>query len=277
MTEDNSTEIKGDPVRGRPSSETEEPSVRTSNGVDINRQTPVSISVFFPCYNEQDNVARTVQQAITVLEKIKADFEIIIVNDGSSDDTAAIADEIAARNSRVKVVHHHTNLGYGAALKSGFKAAKKEFVFYTDGDGQFDINEMPPLLPLMEQFDIVSCYRLNRQDSLVRKLNGWGWTKLVCFLFGMKIRDIDCAFKLYRTNIFDNIELSSAGALIDAEILARAVRKGYSITQKGVHHLPRTAGVQTGANLKVILRAFRELFKLRRKIRNPKSDTKTKF
>ncbi|MBW8042122.1 MAG: glycosyltransferase family 2 protein [Planctomycetes bacterium] len=234
----------------------------------MNRQTPVSISVFFPCYNEQDNVARTVQQAITVLEKIKADFEIIIVDDGSSDNTDAIADEIAARNSRVKVVHHHTNLGYGAALKSGFKAAKKEFVFYTDGDGQFDINEMPPLLPLMEQFDIVSCYRLNRQDSLVRKLNGWGWTKLVCFFFGMKIRDIDCAFKLYRTDIFDNIELSSAGALIDAEILARAVRKGYSITQKGVHHLPRTAGEQTGANLKVILRAFRELFKLRRQIRN---------
>jgi hypothetical protein len=154
-----------------------------------------------------------------------------------------------------------------AALKSGFKAATKELVFYTDGDGQFDINEMPPLLPMMAQFDIVSCFRLNRQDSLLRKLNGWAWTKLVCLLFGMKIRDIDCAFKLYKTKIFDNIELSSSGALIDAEILARAVRKGYSITQKGVHHYPRTAGAQTGANLSVILRAFKELFKLRRKIR----------
>jgi glycosyltransferase involved in cell wall biosynthesis len=227
-----------------------------------------SISVFFPCYNEQDNVERTVQNALDVLENLDADFEVIIVDDGSRDDTAKIADEIAVRNDRVKVVHHQTNLGYGAALKSGFKEATKELVFYTDGDGQFDINEMPPLLPLMAKFDIVSCYRLNRQDSMLRKLNGWAWTKLVCLLFGMKIRDIDCAFKLYKTEIFDNIELSSEGALIDAEILARAVRKGYSVTQKGVHHYPRTAGAQTGANLKVILRAFRELFKLRRKIRH---------
>ena len=237
------------------------------NRIDSSRQTPVSISVFFPCYNEQDNVERTVQNALTVLESLKADFEIIIVDDGSRDGTAKIADEIAAGNGRVNVVHHHATLGYGAALKSGFKAAKKELVFYTDGDGQFDIDEMPPLLPLMEQFDIVSCFRLNRQDSLLRKLNGWAWTKLVCLLFGMKIRDIDCAFKLYKTEIFDNIELSSDGALIDAEILARAVRKGFSVTQKGVHHYPRTAGAQTGANIKVILRAFRELLKLRRKIR----------
>jgi glycosyltransferase involved in cell wall biosynthesis len=246
VTEDGSTERRGD-----------------SDG-----QTPVSISVFFPCYNEQDNVKSTVQNALTVLENLKADFEVIIVDDGSRDDTAKVAEEIAAGNGRVKVVHHHANLGYGAALKSGFKAATKELVFYTDGDGQFDINEMPPLLPLMAQFDIVSCYRLNRQDSLLRKLNGWAWTKLVCFLFGMKIRDIDCAFKLFRTDIFKNIELSSAGALIDAEILARAVRRGYSITQKGVHHYPRTAGAQTGANLKVILHAFKELLKLRRQIRH---------
>jgi glycosyltransferase involved in cell wall biosynthesis len=233
-----------------------------------NPDTPVSISVFFPCYNEQDNVERTVNNALDVLKNLKADFEVIIVNDGSRDATARIADDIAARNDRVKTVHHKTNLGYGAALKSGFKAVTKDLVFYTDGDGQFDISEMPPLIPLMDQYDIVSCYRLDRQDSLIRKLNGWAWTKLVCLLFGVKIRDIDCAFKLYKTQIFDNIEMSSDGALIDAEILARAVRKGYTVTQKGVHHFPRTAGEQTGANLKVILRAFKELFKLRRRIRH---------
>ena len=223
----------------------------------------VSISVFFPCYNEQDNITRVVEQALTVLEKLNADFEVIIVNDGSSDSTGQIADEIAGQKDRVKVVHHGTNLGYGAALQSGFKAATKELVFYTDGDGQFDINEMPPLLRLMEQYDIVSCYRLNRQDNLIRKINGWCWTKLVCLLFGMKIRDIDCAFKLYRREIFDNIKVVSTGALIDAEILARAVRKGYRVTQQGIHHYPRTAGAQTGANLRVILRAFRELLRLR--------------
>ncbi|MHC4692846.1 MAG: glycosyltransferase family 2 protein [Planctomycetota bacterium] len=243
--------------------------VHDSNKItdDSDRQKSVSISVFFPCYNEQGNVTNTVRNAIDVLENLKADFEVIIVDDGSHDDTPEIADEIAAKNNRVKVVHHPTNLGYGAALQSGFKAAKKNLVFYTDGDGQFDIREMPTLLPLMENFDIVCCYRLNRQDPLVRKINGWAWTKLVCFVFGIKIRDIDCAFKLFKTKIFENMELSSTGALIDAEILARAVRKGYSVTQKGVHHYPRTAGAQTGANLKVILRAFKELFKLRRKIR----------
>ena len=227
----------------------------------------VSISVFFPCYNEQENVGRTVEKALAVLDKLKADFEVIIIDDGSTDGTGRIADEIASRNNKVKVVHHRTNLGYGAALQSGFKAATKELVFYTDGDGQFDINEMPPLLPLIEHCDIVSCYRLNRQDSIIRKINGWCWTKLVCLLFNLKVRDIDCAFKLYRREIFDKIKLVSSGALIDAEILARAVRKGYCITQKGVHHYPRIVGVQTGANLRVILRAFKELFKLRNQIR----------
>jgi glycosyltransferase involved in cell wall biosynthesis len=235
--------------------------------LDPNQQATFSISVFFPCYNEQDNITRTAEQALDVLQNLKADFEVIIVDDGSSDATGQIADKIADQNNKVKVVHHPTNLGYGAALQSGFKAAIKDLVFYTDGDGQFDINEMPPLLPLMNQYDIVSCYRLNRQDNIIRKINGWCWTKLVCLLFDMKIRDIDCAFKLYKREIFDNIKISSTGALIDAEILGRAIRKGYSITQKGIHHHPRIAGTQTGANIRVILRAFKELLKLYRNIK----------
>jgi len=244
----------------------------TENNSQSNRTGPdpggvVSISVFFPCYNEQDNVARTVAQAVAVLEKLDADFEVIIVNDGSSDTTGQLADELSARDSRIKVVHHQANLGYGAALQSGFKAAGKELVFYTDGDGQFDINELPPLLPLMARYDIVSCYRLNRRDNLVRRINGWCWTKLVCLLFGMKVRDIDCAFKLYKREIFDNIELSSSGALIDTEVLARAIGRGYSVTQRPVHHYPRAAGSQSGANVKVIFRAFEELFALYRRIR----------
>ena len=227
----------------------------------------VSISVFFPCYNEQDNVARTTERAIAVLENLNADYEAIIVDDGSKDATGQIADKIAARNKRVRVVHHPTNLGYGAALQSGFRTAAKELVFYTDGDGQFDMSEMPPLLPLIKQYDIVSCYRLNRQDNMIRKINAWCWTKLVCFLFRMKIRDIDCAFKLYKREIFDNIKMTSTGALIDTEILARATRKGYTVTQRGVRHYPRTSGTQTGAKLGVIIRAFRELFKLYNQIK----------
>jgi len=228
----------------------------------------VSISVFFPCNNEQENVGPTVEKAIMVLEELNADFEVIIVDDGSCDDTEKIAADIADRDDRVKVVRHRRNLGYGAALQSGFEAATKELVFYTDGDGQFDLGEMPPLLELMARYDIVSGYRLDRKDSAMRKINGWCWTKLVCLLFGLKIRDIDCAFKLYKREVFDNIELSSTGALIDTEILARAARKGYRITQKGVHHYRRTAGEQSGANLRVILRAFKELFVLQRRIRS---------
>ncbi|MBN2182443.1 MAG: glycosyltransferase family 2 protein [Sedimentisphaerales bacterium] len=227
-----------------------------------------SISVFFPCFNEQENVRLTVEKALGVLEKLDMDFEVIIIDDGSSDGTGQIADELADRDGRIKVVHHDVNLGYGAALQSGFAAASKDLVFYTDGDGQFDIGEMPPLLPLLEQYDIVSCYRLNRRDPLIRKINGWCWTKLVCLLFGMKIRDIDCAFKLYKRKIFEGLSLSSKGALIDTEVLARASRKGYRITQRGVHHYPRAAGLQTGANIRVILRAFRELFQLYGKIRS---------
>ncbi len=227
----------------------------------------ISISVFFPCYNERDNLEGVVKRALVVLEGLNADYEVIIVDDGSTDGTAKIADDIAGENSRIKVAHHQTNLGYGAALQTGFKAATKELVFYTDGDGQFDMNGMPPLLPLMEQYDIVSCYRLDRKDNLIRKINGWCWTKLVCLMFGLKIRDIDCAFKLFKRDIFDNIRLASTGALIDTEILARAVRKGYRVTQKGVHHYPRTAGVQSGANLRVIIRAFKELLKLWSQVR----------
>ena len=231
-----------------------------------NRQTVKSLSVFFPCYNEQENVTHTVERALEILNKLDLDFEIIVVNDGSADKTGRIADDISRCDKRVKVVHHPRNLGYGAALQSGFKAASKEFVFYTDGDGQFDLKEMPPLLQLMGNYDIVSCYRINRQDPLIRKINAWCWTKLVCTLFGLKIRDIDCAFKLYKREIFDNIKLSSTGALIDTEVLARASRKGYKITQKGVHHYPRSAGMQTGANFRVILRAFKELFQLYKQI-----------
>jgi glycosyltransferase involved in cell wall biosynthesis len=230
------------------------------------RQEPDSISVFFPCYNEQDNVRRVYESADKVLRSTGLDYELIFVNDGSKDRTAEVLESIAAKDPRVKVVHHPVNRGYGSALQSGFRTAAKKLIFFADGDGQFDISEMPPLLPFLGQYDIVAGYRLNRQDPAMRKLNAWCWTKLVCTLFRMNIRDIDCAFKLFRRTVFDNMELKSTGALISTEILARAKRRGFTIKQVGVHHFPRTAGTQTGAKLSVILRAFRELFKLYRQI-----------
>ena len=229
--------------------------------------SPFSISVFFPCYNEQDNVKRVAAKAVEVLEALGVDFEVIIVNDGSADKTGQVADSVAQADKRVRVVHHPQNRGYGAALQSGIRAAQKNYICFTDGDGQFDIGEIQLLLPFIEQSDIVCGYRLNRKDPFMRKLNGWMWTKLVCMLFGMRIRDIDCAFKMFRREVFDGMKLSSTGALISAEILARATRQGCRIAEVGVHHYPRTAGKQTGANLKVILRAFKELFKLYNRIR----------
>ncbi|MEJ5258760.1 MAG: glycosyltransferase family 2 protein [Anaerohalosphaeraceae bacterium] len=225
-----------------------------------------SISVFFPCFNERENLEPLVHQAVQVLDKMGLDYEIIIVDDGSTDGTGALADALAAGNSRIRVIHHPVNKGYGAALQSGFRAASKELVFYTDGDRQFDLNELPPLLPLIEQYDIVSCYRLNRQEGWIRRFNGFAWTRLVCLLFHLNLKDIDCSFKLYKRKIFDGMPLVSTGALIDTEVLARAVRKGYTIRQVGVHHYPRRAGKATGAKLRVIARAFYELFKLRKTI-----------
>lgn len=225
-----------------------------------------SLSVFFPCYNEQDNIRRVYKSAAAVLGNRGVDYELILVDDGSTDQTPQIADAIAAADPRVMVVHHPANLGYGAALRSGIRAATKTLVFYTDGDGQFDLSELPPLLPLMQRYDIVSCFRLDRREGPNRKFNAWCWTRLVCLLFRMRFKDINCAFKLFKRRVFDGMELRSAGALINAEILARATRRGYAITQVGVHHFPRTRGRPTGANPRVIFRAFRELVKLYRQI-----------
>lgn len=225
------------------------------------------ISVFFPCYNEEENVERTTRAALAACARLFDDYEVIIVNDGSRDRTGQIADQLAATLPHVRAVHNNPNRGYGGALRRGFEESSKSYVFYTDGDGQFDFEELELLLPLMQKFEIVSAYRKNRQDPLHRRINAACWGVLVDALFGLHLRDVDCAFKIYPRRLFEEIELHSNGALIDTEILARARRLGYSIGQIGVTHYPRTAGTQTGANLKVILRAFRELFALHAKIR----------
>jgi glycosyltransferase involved in cell wall biosynthesis len=228
----------------------------------------ISLSVFFPCHNEQDNVERVVRQALEVLPQFSDDFEVIIVNDGSADRTGEIADRLAAADPRVRAVHHPQNQGYGGALQSGLRAAKKDWIFYTDGDGQFDVRELSLLIEKIDQFDVVAGYRLNRQEGLVRRFNGWAWTRLVGVVFGFRIKDVDCAFKIFKRRIFDRMALHSRGALISAEVLARASRAGYRITQVGVHHYPRLAGAPTGASPTVILRAFLELFRLHHRIRN---------
>ena len=232
----------------------------------MKKKKNINLSSFFPCHNEEANVERVTRQALGIAADVADDYEVIIVNDGSGDGTREIADRLAAENLHVRAIHHEVNQGYGGALQSGFRAATREWVFYTDGDGQFDIKELSGLIDLISEADIISCYRIDRQDSTLRKLNAWAWGKLVNFLFKLHLKDIDCAFKLFRREIFDHIEMQSRGALIDTEILARARRAGYTIIQRGVHHYPRTMGDQSGANLKVILCAFKELFQLRKEI-----------
>ena len=227
-----------------------------------------SLSIFFPCYNEEANVERVTRAALAAAPNFADDYEVVIVDDGSRDRTGEIGDSLAAADPHVRCVHNRPNRGYGGAVQRGLREAAKEWIFFTDGDGQFDFNEIPKLIALLDQgCDLAVGYRIKRADSLIRKLNAFCWGTLVRWQFGLKVRDIDCAFKLLPRKLMDEISLSSEGALISTELLARAAYKGYRIGEVGVHHYPRTAGVQTGAKLRVILRAFKELFKLSRRIK----------
>jgi glycosyltransferase involved in cell wall biosynthesis len=226
-----------------------------------------SLTIFFPCYNEEENVQKAAEAALEAAPLVTNDFEVIVVNDGSKDKTGQIADEIAARNSHVRVIHHPQNRGYGAALQSGYNHATKDAVFYTDGDLQFDIREITRLWPLLDDYEVVTGYRIKRMDSFIRKANSFGWTSLTKLLFRLPVRDVNCAFKLFRREVVTGLKLESEGALIDAEVFAKVKKAGFRITEVGVHHYPRQFGSQTGANPLVILRAFWELFKLWWKLR----------
>jgi glycosyltransferase involved in cell wall biosynthesis len=225
-----------------------------------------SISAFFPAYNEEANVEAMVERLRGVLPRVSDDWEIIVVDDGSRDRTAAIADALAAADPRVRVVHHPQNRGYGGALKSGFAASRKAYVFFTDGDGQFDVDELETLLPYVPEYDVVIGYRIDRAEGGLRRANAGAWNWLVRRLFGIPSRDVDCAFKLFDRRVFDVVRPEAEGAMISTEILARAVRAGFRVTEVGVHHFPRRHGTPTGANPLVIARAFYELFKLYRRI-----------
>jgi glycosyltransferase involved in cell wall biosynthesis len=225
-----------------------------------------SLSAFFPEYNEEANVENVVRTAQTVLPEVAEKWEIIPVNDGSRDRTGEIMDRLAKEDPHVKAVHHAKNQGYGGAVISGFQASTMDLVFFTDGDMQFDLREITLLLERLDEGDLILGYRKNRRDPWHRKLNAYLWGSLVKFLFGFKVKDVDCAFKLVKRKVLDKIELTAGGAMVSTELLARAHKAGFKFVEVGVTHLPRTAGTQTGANLKVILRAFKELFKLYGKI-----------
>jgi len=227
--------------------------------------TTHSLSVILPAHNEEAAIADTVRSVIETLSAWVPDFEVIVVNDGSKDATRTLVEALAAADAHVRLINHPTNQGYGAALVSGLEAATKDLAFFMDADGQFDIHDLARFFPFIGEYDAVLGYRIHRQDSWVRKLNAWGWKLLVRTVFGLRVRDVDCAFKLYRAEFFREHRLETRGAMINAEILYKFTRAGYTYTQLGVHHLPRHGGRATGAKPSVILRAFREMFKYARK------------
>ena len=233
-------------------------------------ESPVrALSIFLPAHNESDNLERTVKSAITALEHLEIPaVEVIVVDDGSTDGTGDIADALAASDARIRAVHHPTNRGYGAALKSGFAEARRDWVFYTDSDGQFDVGDIHLLLTYAGDYDAVVGYRTRRSDHAIRKLNQALWSRLVRRVLGIDSRDVDCAFKLIRRTSLERIgPLVSDGAVISAELLVKLERSGARVKQVGVPHYPRVAGKPSGGDLRVIARAFRELFRLRRTLR----------
>jgi cellulose synthase/poly-beta-1,6-N-acetylglucosamine synthase-like glycosyltransferase len=217
------------------------------------------LSVVLPAYNEEALIESTVRTAVETLARWDLEFEVVVVNDGSKDRTGEIVEALAASDKRIRLIPHAVNHGYGAALVTGFESARNELIFFMDSDGQFDISELATFLPLMERYDTIWGYRGDRQDTWVRRLNAWGWKLLVRLFLGVSVRDVDCAFKLFRAEFFRTHQLETRGAMINAEMLYKLRCDGYSIAQVGVQHLERKAGRATGARPVVIARAMKDL------------------
>jgi glycosyltransferase involved in cell wall biosynthesis len=227
-----------------------------------------SLSLILPAYNEEENIKKTLDSITSYLPAITDDWEVIVVNDGSVDNTEWFCKSTQTMSSQIRVYNHAVNRGYGAALQTGIFEATKEFIFFMDSDGQFDITEIELLIAHIGEHDLVAGYRHERSDHWTRKLNAWGWNKLVKTVLGIKIIDIDCAFKMFRRTVFDKVMIRSVGAMVNTEILTQMRHFNMRIKEVPVSHFPRLAGQSTGANIFVIIRAFRELilmwFKLRK-------------
>lgn len=234
-----------------------------------NEREKINISVFFPLYNEEKNINKLTDTAVKIFSEITNDFEILLINDGSTDKTEALAKKLDKKYPQVRLISQK-NKGYGGALKTGFKNAQYDWIFFSDGDLQFDLNEIETFLPFTKSYDLIIGFRKNRAEGVFRYLITQTlrvWNKI--FLnFPMKIRDIDCAFKLIRKSVIDDIKpIKSNGAMVSTEFLLKIINKGYKIKQIGVSHFERKYGNSSGSDGKVILKAIKETFMLRQIIR----------
>jgi glycosyltransferase involved in cell wall biosynthesis len=225
------------------------------------------LSIVLPCFDEQENVAGAVRDALSAAQRYSAECEVIVVDDGSRDGTGAVAADLVARHSEVRLVLHRQNRGYGAAVRTGVRSARMPFVLLTDGDRQFDLDQLGTFVPLADGADLLAGYRLRRHDPIGRRLSGAAWNRLVHHLFRVGVRDVDCAFKLVRRDLLERIDLVSDGAMVSTELIVRSRLAGARIVEIGVQHRARVAGRQSGANPRVVLRAFRELGRLRTDLR----------
>ena len=223
------------------------------------------LSYFFPAHNEAENLRGLVAEALGTLPSLADRFEILIVDDGSRDETPAIADELAAAHPEVSAVHHPTNLGYGAALRSGFAAARYDALAFTDGDRQFKVADLGRLIDRLQagDADVVVGYRIRRADPLVRTMYARAYRHANRIFFGLKVRDVDCACKLFRRSALQGVNVESGGAFFSAELLIKLAARGRRVAEVGVPHYPRTAGSPTGAKPSVVLRAVKDFWLLR--------------
>jgi glycosyltransferase involved in cell wall biosynthesis len=229
------------------------------------------LSVFFPAYNEEKNIEATVTKAKRVLPSVANKWEILIINDGSKDNTKKVAQKLAQSDKRIKLIDHPKNRGYGAAFKSGLYNAKYEWVAFTDADGQFDFGEITNFIKtqMTTNADLVIGYYKKRRVQFYRKVNTKLWEFVVFLFFGLKVKDIDCGFKFINKKVINDISKleSERGAFISSEFLIKAKKKGYKIVEIGVTHYPRVEGEGTGANLDVIIKSFIDLARLWKKLR----------
>jgi glycosyltransferase involved in cell wall biosynthesis len=221
---------------------------------------PPSISVFFPCYNDARTIGGLVQRAEEVLAGLVDDYEIIVVNDGSRDDSAAVLGALAAQMPRLSIVTHETNRGYGGALRSGFARATKELVFYTDGDGQYDVGELPIMLMLLtDDTHVVNGMKMTRHDPPYRVFIGNLHRFVTRWSFWLPINDVDCDFRLIRRSTLDKIRLSSSSGSICVELVKQAQRAGAQFREVSVHHYARRSGVSEFFTPRRIIHTYADL------------------